>query len=114
MHHPEFFVAITCYDSLKHAAKLIEERGIAADIVKKMNFFFKTFVLHDKASLRQSDTDVIQLAQYKACPMQLNGYDCGIFAVATVLHLLERIDLSSRSLTQVHVTKARSLLAKTL
>ncbi len=39
--------------------------------------------------------------------MQLNGYDCGIFAVATVLHLLERIDLTSRSFTQ-------SLLAKTL
>ena len=57
---------------------------------------------------------MIGRVHYMGCPLQLNGSDCGIFAVATVLHLVERIDFTSTSFTQADVTKARSLLAKTL
>ena len=48
--------------------------------------------------------------------MQNNGYDCGIFAVATTLHLAEhQIPLTSRSFLQSHISKkARSELAKRL
>ena len=51
--------------------------------------------------------------QYKACPRQKNGFDYGIFAVASTLHLAERITLTSKSFSQTHVTKARFELAKT-
>ena len=115
VHHPDFFVAITIYDSLERKGTRIRSKDFAADIVKKINFFFNTFILHNfKVSLRQSDTDLLRLAQYEGCPRQLNGHDCGIFAVVTVLHLVERIELTPTSFTQADVTKARSLLAKTL
>ncbi len=52
--------------------------------------------------------------QHKDSPLQNNGCDCGIFAVATTLHLAEQIPLTSHSFSQTHVTKARSELAKTL
>ena len=78
-------------------------------------FVFNKFILHEKKYQRvgQSDTDVLQRAHYKACPLQRNGFDCGIFAVGATLHLAERISLTSKSFSQTHVTKARSELAKT-
>jgi hypothetical protein len=52
--------------------------------------------------------------QDKDSPLQNNGCDCGIFAVATTLHLADRIPLTSHLFLQTHVTKARSELVKTL
>ena len=94
--NPNFFVAITFYDSLERAKRRIHQSSTAASIVKKVNYFFNAFVLHEKkyASIRQSNTDVVQVVQYKDCPSQRNGYDCGFFAVAMVLHLAERIDIN--------------------
>jgi hypothetical protein len=61
-----------------------------------------------------SDADLLRRVQYKDSPLQKNGCDCGIFAVATTLHLAERIPLTSHWFSQTHVTKASSELAKTL
>ena len=85
--------------------------------MKKVNLFFNKYILHGKEyylSLQQSDTDLLQRVQYKDCPIQKNGHDCGIFAVAAILHLAEQIPLTSKSFSQTHVTKARFELAKTL
>ena len=82
--------------------------------MKTVNSSFNKFILHEKNHLRvrQSNTDALQRVQYKACPRQKNGYDCGIIAVASTLHLAERITLTSKSFSQTHATKARSELAK--
>ena len=55
---------------------------------------------------------VLTLGQFRDCPQQTNCYDCGIFAVAVSLHLIEGIPLTSTSFSQNDVTKARSALAK--
>jgi len=116
VHHPDFFVNISFYDSLKRAQKRIKQASTCALMVKKVNLFFNKYILHEKKyhSLQQADTDLIRRVQYKDSPMQNNGYDCGIFAVAATLHLAERIPLTLQSFSQTHVTKARSELAKTL
>jgi hypothetical protein len=110
---PNFFVEISLYDSLKPAQTEINEMGAAAIIVKNVNLFFNTFVLHDEtyAGLRQTDLNVIPRVQYKHCPRQENGFDCGIFAVACILHLAERQTLQMDTFSQANVTKARSELA---
>jgi ribosomal protein L32 len=112
---PNFFLDISFYDSLVHGKERITEKSTAGKTVKTVNLFFNRFILHDKKyrSVRQSNTDALQRVHYKACPMQKNGYDCGIFAVASTLHLAERITLTSTSFSQSQVTKARSELAKT-
>ena len=116
VHHPNFFVDISFYNSLERAKKRIHQASTAAAMVKKVNLFFNKHILHGKEylSLQQSDTDLLQRVQYKGCPIQKNGHDCGIFAVAAILHLAERIPLTSKSFSQTHVTKARLELAKTL
>ncbi|KAI2509096.1 MULE transposase domain [Fragilaria crotonensis] len=108
VHHPEFFVDISFYDSLVRAKKRIHQASTAAALVKTVNLFFNKFILHEKKylSLQQSDTAVLKRVHYKDCPSQKNGHDCGIFAVASVLHLAEHIPLTSTSFSQTHVTNA--------
>ena len=113
--HPNFYLDISFYDSLIHGQERITENSTAGKTVKTVNSFFNKFILHEKKHLRvrQSNTDALRQVHYKAGPRQKNNYDCGIFAVASTLHLAERITLTSKSFSQSHVTKARSELAKT-
>ena len=55
---------------------------------------------------------LLSRTRYKDCPRQMNGHDCGIFAVAVVLHLSECLPLNTDTFSQGGVTKARFLLAK--
>jgi hypothetical protein len=50
--------------------------------------------------------------QYKEFPEQNNVIDCGIFAVAIVLHLSERLEVKRDSFSQADVINARSNLAE--
>ena len=104
------------YDSLERARKRIHRSSTAAEIVEKVNFFFKFCVLHEAKyqRLHQSDADLLQRAEYKDCPWQDNGYDCGIFTVAEVLHLLEQRVVDEKAFKQSHVTEARKQLATAL
>ena len=113
---PKFFVNVCFYDSMERARTRIHRSSTAAEIVEKVNFFFKFYILHEAKyqSLHQSDVDVLQRAQYKECPRQNNGYDCGIFTVAVVLHLLERKEVDEMSFTQSNVTEGRKHLATAL
>ena len=112
---PDFFVNVWFYDSLERSQKRIHRSTNAADIVKKVNFFFKSYILHEPQyqHLHQSDNALLRRVQYRDCPWQENGYDCGIFAVAVVLHLLnQNLVVGETSFTQRNVTEGRKLLAK--
>ncbi len=89
---PEFFVNVCFYDSLERSQKQIHRSSNAADIVKKVNFFFNFYILHEPQyqRLHQSNNALLRRVRYRDCPRQENGYDCGIFAVAVVLHLLNQ------------------------
>jgi hypothetical protein len=62
VHHPNFFVEISFYDSLECARERIHEASTSAAIVKKVNLLFNKYILHKKKyqSLQQSDNDVIR------------------------------------------------------
>ncbi len=104
------------HGSLERARKQIHRSNPAAEIVEKVNFFFKFYVLHEGKyqRLHQSDADLLQCAEYKDCPQQDNGYDGGNFTVAVVLHLLEQREVNEKAFTQGHVTEARKQLATAL
>jgi Ulp1 family protease len=51
---------------------------------------------------------------YKSCPEQLNGFDCGIIAVAVCLHLSERKPVDQTSSAQSDATEDRRLLSDCL
>jgi hypothetical protein len=54
---------------------------------------------------------LLQRAEYRDCPRQDNGYDCGIFTVAVELHLLEERVVDEKAFNQSHATEARKQLA---
>jgi hypothetical protein len=111
---PGFFVDISFYDSLQRSRKRLPESSIPLNIVRQVNHFFNTYLIHEEkfARLRQPDATLVRRVQYKACPEQKNGFDCGIFAVAIVLHLSERLEVKTDTFSQADVTKARSNLAE--
>jgi hypothetical protein len=113
---PEFFVNVCFYDSLERSQKRIHRSSTAADIVRMVNSFFNFYILHDAKykDLQQSDVALLRRVEYRDCPRQLNGYDCGIFAVAVVLHLLDQKPVDTTAFTQSDVTEGRNHLARAL
>ncbi len=61
VHHPDFFVDISFYDSLERAQKRIKQASTCASMVKKVNLFFNTYILHKRKylSIQQSDADLL-------------------------------------------------------
>jgi hypothetical protein len=77
-----------------------------------MEFFICHFILHTRKheDLRQTDEALLQNVQYQDCPRQLNRYDCGLFAVGIILHLVEGKDIGTETFTQEHITNLWSEL----
>ena len=107
---PEFINDMTFYDSLVRRTRQVNPDVLR--IVKVVNFFIHNFLLHEKkhAHLRDSDAALIGRVHYCDCPMQKNGFDCGLFAVGVVLHLIEGIDVTRETFRQQDVTTLRSRL----
>ena len=108
---PEFVANVILYDSLKRRTRHVNHNVIT--IVKDVNFFLQSFILHEKKHehLRETDKALIGRLHYGDCPIQDNGFDCGLFAVGIVLHLIEGKDIYSETFTQKHITNLRSRLA---
>ena len=108
-----FFKNIHVYDSMENHNSVPSRNRYVINAVHKVVDFFNTFILHDEenVSLHEDWRDVLNRTTYMNCPRQDNGYDCGIFSVACILHLSEHSQLDESSFSQSDITKARSLLA---
>ena len=91
VHHPNFLLTSHSTTLSNARRKRIHQASTAAAMVKKVNLFFNKHILHKNQylSLQQSDTDLLQRVQYKDCPIQKNGHNCGIFAVAAQFCILQ-------------------------
>ena len=82
--------------------------------MKDINFFVHSFILHNKEHehLRDTDEALIRRVQYGGCPIQENGFECSLFVVGIVLHIIEGKHINTEILTQQHITNLRSSLSK--
>ncbi len=110
---PDFFINISFYDSRERARKPVPQLSTALDIVRQVNLFFNTYLIHkDRFSrLRQTDANLLRRVDCKDCPLQTNGHDCGFFAIAIALHFAEWIKLHRDSFLQADVIQATSQMA---
>ncbi|KAG7346287.1 hypothetical protein IV203_005355 [Nitzschia inconspicua] len=53
---------------------------------------------------------IVEKAVYRSCPLQQNGFDCGLFAFGCVLHLLKGLDVSADIFNQQRISKLRESL----
>jgi hypothetical protein len=111
---PGFFADISFYNSHQRSRKRLPKSIIPLNVVRQVNHFFNTYLIHEEkyAPLRQTDATLLCRVQYKECPEQNNGFDCGIFAVAILLHLSEQLEVKRDSFSLADVTRARSNLAE--
>jgi hypothetical protein len=111
---PNFFDNICFYDSLHRSSRhiTIKHTNAVMEIMESVNAFFCAFVLHEKKYhiLHQHDKNVLNRVTYGHCPVQTNGYDCGLFAVIVVLHLVERKPLNTDTFDQKDISNLRSKL----
>jgi hypothetical protein len=49
--------------------------------------------------------------EYCDCPIQLNGYDCGLFAIGVVIHLVDGKNLMEQTFKQENITDLRRKMA---
>jgi Ulp1 family protease len=54
---------------------------------------------------------LIRRLEYCDCPIQLNGYDCGLFAIGMVLHLVDGKNLTEETFKQENITDLRQKMA---
>ena len=112
---PYFFKHILVYDSLvKNVVAFAPTASKdVMSLVKEVNIFFNTFILHgdNYTHLQECNDHLLQRVKFHQCPIQNNGYDCGIFAVACALHLSEHVPVTATTFSDADVRRARSILA---
>jgi hypothetical protein len=119
----KIFDNVTVYDSLKKI-----DRNDKTEKSAKFNkncsggLFLRTFqefilkyVFHDydptKLKVLEDDPDyILKNATYCPNPQQFNTFDCGFFAIASVLHLTRQIDLQMDTYNQQNITDLRQQL----
>jgi Ulp1 family protease len=94
----EIFTNVRVYDSLKyvnkgHAAKTIPftTGDTAAKFLLTLQKFLSTFVFHNAANndvLLNDEHYIMKKAKCVSCPHQQNCYDCSLFAIGMLLHLI--------------------------
>ena len=83
------------------------------DFIQNFVRVFNKFVLKIKNHSCDASKVLMNVVQV-SCPIQQNGIDCGLFAVAICLHILEGPVIGPHIFTQQDITKLRNCLASLL
>ncbi|KAG7356971.1 Ulp1 protease family protein [Nitzschia inconspicua] len=102
------FQRVIVFDSLSSTA-----RRRATAVLHQVQKFLSGFCFyklgHHQSLLKDPDY-IMQVAEFRQCPMQTNGYDCGLFALAVVWHLLCDKDIHPSVFTQAPIDTVRVAL----
>ncbi|KAG7365098.1 Ulp1 protease family protein [Nitzschia inconspicua] len=99
---------VNVFDSLRSTA-----RRRATAVLHQVRKFLSGFCFyklgHHQSLLKDPDY-IMQVAEFRQCPVQTDGYDCGLFALAVVSHLLCDKDIHPSVFTQAHIDTFRVAL----
>ncbi|KAG7354414.1 MATE efflux family protein [Nitzschia inconspicua] len=102
---PNVFERVNVFDSLSSTAR---RRATAVlHQVQKFLSGFCFYKLGHHQSVLQDPDYIMQMAEFRHCPVQTNGYDCGLFALAVVWHLLCDKDIHPSVFTQADIDTFR-------
>jgi Ulp1 protease family, C-terminal catalytic domain len=113
-----FYNSIHCYDSNMTCTRLTRKtmalHSELAIFLQDFHQFVLNFVVCDGVleSVRlESAILPPKDVMYYPCPSQQNGIDCGLFAVAVILHLIDGIVVEKNTFDQSSITNLRKELA---
>jgi MULE transposase domain/Ulp1 protease family, C-terminal catalytic domain len=108
-----FYKSVQCYDSLdRKKTRRHGGRPEVNDFLEDYHRFLVDYVIRgnsERFSLRFPSSAPKNI-DFCACPKQRNGIDCGLFAVAVVLHLIDGIQLTVDTFNQEIITALRNNL----
>ncbi|KAG7363059.1 MULE transposase domain containing protein [Nitzschia inconspicua] len=113
---PDIFHEVSVYDSLIKGGRRnnsVHRNSPPAKYLRSFQQFIANFCLfgNPKCEVLLANPDhIVEKAVYRSCPMQQNGFDCGLFAFGCVLHLLKGLDVSADIFNQQHISKLRESL----
>ncbi|KAG7352232.1 hypothetical protein IV203_008280 [Nitzschia inconspicua] len=113
---PDIFHEVSVYDSLIKGGRRnnsVHRNSPPAKYLRPFQQFIANFCLfgNPKCEVLLANPDhIVEKAVYRSCPMQQNGFDCGLFAFGCVLHLLKGLDVSADIFNQQHISKLRESL----
>ena len=105
------------YDSLVHPkTRSLTMQHVPAqvkDFIQNFVRVFNKFVLNLKNHSCDASKVLLNVVQV-TCPIQQNGIDCGLFAIAICLHIFEGTEIGPHIFTQEDITKLRKYLPSLL
>ncbi|KAG7368619.1 MULE transposase domain containing protein [Nitzschia inconspicua] len=113
---PDIFHEVSVYDSLIKGGRRnnsVHRNSPPAKYLRPFQKFIANFCLfgNPKCEVLLANPDhIVEKAVYRSCPLQQNGFDCGLFAFGCVLHLLKGLDVSADIFNQQHISKLRESL----
>lgn len=119
------FKEVSVYDSLlgghSNPTKVQKQSGVGEFLIKFQTFACE-FILYDEddllnqtyCGLKADKYAIMKNANFLPCPKQENVYDCSLFGLATLLHLVSGKKINSLVYQQEHISKFRSSLYKIL
>ncbi|KAG7359842.1 transposase [Nitzschia inconspicua] len=113
---PDIFHEVSVYDSLIKGGRRnnsVHRNSPPAKYLRPFQQFIANFSSfgNPKCEVLLANPDLImEKAVYRSCPLQQNGFDCGLCAFGCVLHLLKGLDVSADIFNQQHISKLRESL----
>jgi hypothetical protein len=99
MSSPAPFLDVWVYDSLRKSGRndAVLKTTVAGKFLMNLQLFLGQFVafatkIYDR--LLSEPELILQSAKHLPAPQQQNSHDCGVFAVATLLHLVDSVSKS--------------------
>jgi hypothetical protein len=111
---PSVFDHVQIYDSLRRTGRhneSVNDKSVGASFLRSFQSFlmkFAFFGMIPTDGVLTNPDHVLNNAQYLTCPQQTNGNDCGLFALAVVLHLCSKITITSSIFDQSNISQLRS------
>jgi len=108
------YKSVHCYDSLQHSERGRGQKGAGTPeqqhFLEQLNTYIMMFVFHENEDLHQPSSTLSSQLEFWSCPGQDNFFDCGLFSVGVVLHLLANLEVESNTFNQANVSHLRNLL----
>ena len=120
----ELIKSIECYDSLRKSTRgrNITQHKLKPQVegfVLSIQKFWKKYVhpnipAEKNKNGSQEEEEVLPIVTYMPCPQQNNLYDCGLFATAICLHLLDGVIIKENTFSQDNISALRLNIGKTM
>ena len=110
LRQPNVFEKVYVYDSIRRTSRkkiFLNKCSPGAQLLRQFQLFLARYCADANGKLLKDPDFILQHAVQANCPLQENGYDCGLFAVGVLLHLAYGEEVLETTFTQQNISQFR-------